>query len=236
MSVRTAWVYIAAATWLAAVWLVLLGGCGTGVATGGDAGSGSGSTGDAAPATARTAVAPASAPAGAPTKTTAPVVDASGPSTTLGIRPTSLNDLSAEIRGLLGESGVPVYLPLAMPLGYDVAATSSEEQVQGKGNPGAWQLGGTRPGPRAAGYTVLYTDGAHRIRLDVNPAGDLGDVQWVDAGIEGVYGPLRATTAAGTTWVGVADPDGVEIVVSGDTGLSEVLLLLASKVARVDGG
>jgi hypothetical protein len=34
----------------------------------------------------------------------------------------------------------------------------------------------------------------------------------------------------------VANPDGVEIMVSGDSGLSEALLSLASKVARVDAG
>ncbi len=228
MSARTAWVYIGAATWLAAVWLSLLGGCGAGSA-------GSGDPGDSASATAGTATTLSSAPAGAPTTTT-PQVDTSGPGTTLGSRPTSLAHLSAEIRGLLGDSGVPIYLPRTLPLGYAVAASSSEDQVQGKGNPAVWQLGGTRPGPRAAGYAVLYADGAHTIRLDVNPAGDLGDVQWVAAGTDAVYGPLRTTTAAGTTWVGVVNPDGVEIMVSGDTGLSEALLFLASKVARVDAG
>lgn len=232
MSARTAWVYIAAASWLAAVGLGLLGGCGAGVA--GSGGSSSGSAG-AAPATAGTATTLAAVTPGTPTTTTAQV-DTSGPGTTLGLRPTSLADLGAEIRGLLGESGVPIYLPRALPSGYAVAASSSEDQVQGKGNPAAWQLGGPSPGPRAAGYTVLYTDGAHAIRLDVNPAGDLGDVQWVDAGTDAVYGPLRTTTAAGTTWVSVADPDGVEIIVSGDARLSEALLFLASQMARVDAG
>jgi hypothetical protein len=246
MSARTAWVYIAAATWLAAVWLGLLGGCGAGVAGDGGPGSGSGSTGDAAPAAAGTATTLAAASAGSPTTTgaltitgspttTAPAVDGSGSSATLGRRPITLDKLSAEIRGLLGDSGVPIYLPLALPLGYDVAASPAEDPG-GKGNPAAWQLGGSRPGPRTAGYAVLYTDGPHRIRLDVDPAGDLGDVQWMDAGIKGVYGPLRTTTADGTTWVGVANPDGVEIMVSGDSGLSEALLSLASKVARVDAG
>jgi len=233
MSVRTARVHLGAATLLAAVWLVLFGGCGTGGAA--DAGSGSGSTGGTAPETATTAATLATPTAEASPSITS-VVGVSGPSTSLALRPTSLSDLSTEIRGLLGDSGVPVYLPLAMPLGYHLAATSPEDQVRGKSNPSAWQLGGTRPGLRTAGYAVLYTDGAHLIRLDVNPAGDLGDVQWVDGGIEGVYGPLRTTTAAGTTWVGLANPDGVEIMVSGDTGLSQALLLLASKVARADGG
>lgn len=235
MSVRTAWVYIGAATWLAAVWLGLLGGCGAGAA-GGDSGSGdssSGSTGGAAPATAGIATTVAPATPGAPMTTTSRF-DTSGPGTTLGLRPTSLAALNAEIRGLLGDSGVPIYLPLAMPVGYDVAPPPPEGQGQEKSNPAAWQLGGIRPGPRAAGYTVLYTDGTHTIRLDVNPAGDLGDVQWVEAGIKGVYGPLRTTAAASTTWVSVADPDGVEIMVSGDTGLSEALLFLASQVARVN--
>ena len=237
MSARTAWVYIAAATWLAAVWLGLLGGCGAGAAGGDDPG-GSGSTADAAPVTAGIVTTVAPAPPGAST-TISPQVDTSGPGTpgpgtTLGLRPNSVVDLSAEIRGLLGESGVPIYLPRALPSGYAVAESSLEDQVPGKGNPAAWQLGGTSPGPRAAGYAVLYTDGAHTIRLDVNPAADLGDVQWADAGTNGVYGPLRTTTAADTTWVSVADPDGVEIIVSGATGLSRDLLFLASKVARVD--
>jgi hypothetical protein len=146
-----------------------------------------------------------------------------------------LNDLSAEIRGLLGESGVPVYLPLVLPPGYDVASMPAEDP-DGKGNPTAWQLAAAGPGPRTAGYAVLFTDGAHRIRLDINPAGDLGDIRWADAGMAGVYGPLRTTTASGTEWVAVDNPDGVEILVSGGTGVSEALLFLASKVARVEGG
>jgi|GEM_PF-2756094 len=232
MPARTTWVYLGLVAWLAAVWLGLLGGCGEGVAGGG--GSSTDSATGAASATGGVATTGTPATAGSSTTTTLVVV-VSGPTTTLVQDPISLADLSAQIRGLLGDSGVPIYVPLALPSGYEVAASPSEGQAQGQTNPSGWRFEGGVSGPRAAGYAVLYTDGVHRIRLDVNPAGDLGDVQWADADTSGAYGPLRTTGAANTMWVGVPNLDGVEIIVSGDAALSEDLLLLASKVARVEG-
>jgi hypothetical protein len=61
MSARNTWVYLGAVSWLAAVWLGLLGGCGSGVAGGDTAG---GSAGDTAPETATTATTLSQAQAG----------------------------------------------------------------------------------------------------------------------------------------------------------------------------
>ncbi len=228
---RNTWVYLGAVSWLAAVWLGLFSGCGTGAVGGDTAG---GPAGDTAPETVTTVTTLAQAPIGGVTSTTF-VVDVSGAETTLGLRPTSLNDLSAEIRGLLGESGVPVYLPLVLPPGYDVASIAgggSRREGQSHGVATCWQsvrARGRRDTPFCSPTEPTASVSTSTLRAIS------GDIQWADAGMAGVYGPLRTTTASGTTWVAVENPDGVEIVVSGDTGVSEALLSLASKVARVEG-
>lgn len=219
MTARTAWVAIGAVTWLAAVWLGLLGGCGGAVTADGTSTSGGSPVSSTAPTTARPA-------------TTISSMGGLSSSTSLALHSTPVDGLAAEIRGLLGDSGVPIYLPGKLPVGYEVAPP--DDPAQGIANPSSWSMGGPRPGPRAAGYAVLYTDGAGLIRLDVNPAADLGDVQWADAGVPGAYGPLRTTTAAGVMWVGVPDADGIEIVVSGDSALAPALLAVAAEVSRVD--
>lgn len=219
MSVRTAWVAIGAVTWLVAAWLGLLGGCGGAVTAGGTSTSGSSPASSTVPTTAGP-------------DTTASSMGGLPSSTSLVLQSTPVDGLAAEIHGLLGGSGVPIYLPGKLPMGYEVAP--ADDPAQGAGNPTSWSMGGPRPGSRAAGYAVLYTDGVHLIRLDVNPAADLGDVQWADAAVLGAYGPLRTTTAAGVMWVGVPDADGMEIVVSGDSALAPALLALAAEVTRVD--
>jgi len=219
MSVRTAWVAIGAVTWLAAAWLGLLDGCGAAGTAGGTSNSGDSPASLTVPTTA------------GPDRTTSSVGGLPS-STSVALHSTSVDGLAAEVRVLLGDSGVPVYLPGKLPVGYEVAPP--DDPAQGTANPTSWSMGGPRPGPRAAGYAVLYTDGAGLIRLDVNPAADLGDVQWADAGVPGAYGSLRTTTAAGVMWVGVPDADGMEIVVSGDSALAPALLALAAEITRVD--
>lgn len=226
MSFRTAWVAIAAVTWLAATWLGLFGGCGAA----GSAGDAPTSVGIATSAGSSASSAAATTPLPAATTSSAPG-QSSG--TSLDVRSTPVDGLASEILGLLGDSGVPIYLPSRLPVGYEPARPGGP--TQGADNPASWPMGGTRPGPRSAGYAVLYTDGSHLVRLDVNPAADLGDVQWADAALQGVYGLLRTTTAAGVMWVGVPNTDSMEIVVSGDSALAPALLAVAAEVTRFQG-
>lgn len=226
MSLRTAWVAIAAVTWLAATWLGLLGGCGV-AGSAGDVSTSDGaavSTDSPSSSTAATTRPPDATASSAPGQSSG---------TSLEMLSTPVDGLASEIRGLLGDSGVPIYLPGRLPVGYEPATPG--DPTQGADNPTSWPMGGTRPGPRAAGYAVLYADGSHLVRLDVNPAADLGDVQWVDAAMPGAYGPLRTTTAAGVMWVGVPNGDGMEIVVSGDSALAPTLLAVAAEVTRFQG-
>ena len=112
-----------------------------------------------------------------------------------------------------GVSGVPLYVPSRLPSGFSLLEPGSHaigpDGPYGpvEENPWAWPSGG--PAPRSGGYSVIFTDGESFIRLDVNPAGDLGDLQWEELPERSGGQALHLARAEGWVWVSTPNVDGV---------------------------
>jgi len=135
-----------------------------------------------------------------------------------------------------GVSGVPVYLPSRLPAGFSMLEPGSE--ILGpygpygpvKKNPWAWSS--ADPAPRSGGYSVVFTDGVSCIRLDVNPAADLRDVQWEELAERRGGRALKLAKAQNWVWVSTPNEDGVRILVDGPDLLREQVIELATSLQR----
>jgi hypothetical protein len=131
-----------------------------------------------------------------------------------------------------GVSGLPVYLPSAMPAGWAVARESSH--LGGTGdtdNPAMWPAAGT--GARSAGYGVTFTDGTRRLELQLNYPGDLGDVTWTDTGTQSLMGgTVKTYKTAGTVYVLIPTEDALPLYVWGDESLEAEAVSLAREVTQ----
>jgi hypothetical protein len=138
----------------------------------------------------------------------------------------------------LGRSGVPLYLPTAVPPGYTLAKgrpASMMSPLPTDMNPGYWGTAGTNPGLHAGGYSVVYTDGQKVLAFSVNPAGDLGDVTWQDLPQKTKDGAtLQVTRNAQDVFVAPRpQPGGLGFLVQAPAANEQDAIALAASVATI---